>query len=128
VQLVPLSRFRPRRLTVVRNIIDVYIQAAVFSAVEACYIAAAFTVITMHKFTTSRVDLGVALLVCERIVVSIPDHDQSDDHGLPRTAFLDGLFIYRYFFLRRSARQGCPLGLDVPSHVYRKLSNLTYFV
>ncbi|GAA5994977.1 hypothetical protein JCM5350_001074 [Sporobolomyces pararoseus] len=40
----------------------VYIQAAIFSTLEACYIALALTLIVMHKFSTSHRDLGVALL------------------------------------------------------------------
>ncbi|GAA5837790.1 hypothetical protein JCM3766R1_000583 [Sporobolomyces carnicolor] len=40
----------------------VYIQAAVFSTVEALYTAAAFALITMHKFSNSHRDLGLALL------------------------------------------------------------------
>ncbi|GAA5950621.1 hypothetical protein JCM3765_000552 [Sporobolomyces pararoseus] len=40
----------------------VYIQAAIFSTLEACYIASALALIVMHKFSTSHRDLGVALL------------------------------------------------------------------
>ncbi|GAA5915101.1 uncharacterized protein JCM6883_003272 [Sporobolomyces salmoneus] len=87
----------------------VYIQAAVFSAIEAAYIAAALTLIVMHKFSDSHKDLGLALLPFWMANLSI---DISFFVGASEKASLDDT-MFRALLIVAALSQSAGIGLVV---------------